>query len=847
MNKIVNQYKRISKTTKIQISLLILFCLIQVLAITKFEFIFGSNVDWMKQHIIFPDYFRKLFYQTGNLFPNFAPHLGAGQNIFYFAYYGLYNPIIVISYLLPFIPMDIYIIISSILCVIVSIILCYYFLRKNGFSNNICFFISLLFLFSSSYLFHSHRHIMFVNYMPFLILALIGVWRYFEKKKSALLIVSICLLILTSYYYSISGIIVICLYGLFYYLKKMIKTDNLNFKQLIKNEILFLIRVLIGVLLASILLLPLIYIILNGRGTVINTYDLSLLKPNIPLEFLMYGTYGVGLTAILWIALIYNIVYLPKGNRILSILTLILISFPIFNYLLNGNLYLNGKVWIPFIPLFLFMIASMLKDIKNHTIHFRWLFLLVLGSAFLLFKFTDRKILFLMEEALTIYLLYLYQKKSKYRYLVPIVLLSIFVSSANHLQDNLVTIGELQKQHSYQNYDVLEYINYNEASMYRYQDDLSGANGINYSSGNLDYRTTLYSSTSNPNYWNSFYSVFNNNDIYRNHFMLAQTNNLFFQRFMGIRYLLTNQNPPFGYQKAKVYEEGILYENKNVYPIAFSSSYLLNNSEYQELTFDEKLEAYQNNIIINGPSKNPNLNFKIISTTLNTTIKETKNLTYQKTDTGYHIKSEKNGKIVLQLDSPIQDSTLIIRFRMNTIPSCKNGDTFITINGIMNKLTCKSWKYYNHNETFDYVLSSNNPIQELVTDFAKGNYDISNIEIYQIPNSYFAKENDITPLKIDKKKSKGDILEGSINTKKDGYLMFTIPYDKGFQLWIDEKEVEIEKVNEAFIGAPITKGTHKVKLKFTAPYSSLGKTFSIASIGILGTIIILEKKRLINK
>lgn len=839
MQKIINKYKNINKQTKIHIALLILFCIIQIIVITKFQFVFGSNVDWMKQHIVFPDYFRKLFYQTGNLFPNFAPHLGAGQNIFYFAYYGLYNPIIMISYLLPFVPMDIYIMISSIICVILSVILCYDFLRKNQFSNNTCFFTSLLFLFSSSYLFHSHRHIMFVNYMPFLILALIGVWQYFEKKRSALLIINVCLLILTSYYYSISGIIVICLYALFYYLKK---NPNTSMKQLIKEGTFFLIRILIGVLLASILLLPIIYVITNGRNVVTNTFDFSLLKPNIPLEFLMYGTYGVGLTSILWIAFIYNIIYLPKSNRIISLFTLIIISIPLFNYLLNGNLYLNGKVWIPFLPLFLFFIASMIKDIKDHKIRFKWLLLYFLGSAFLLFEFSDRKNLFLIEGILTIYLLYLYQKNSKYRYLIPIIVVSVFVSTTNHFQDNLVTIEDFQKHHSYQNYDTLENINHNLSSIYRSQDDLSSANGINFSHGKLDYRTTLYSSTSNLNYWNSFYNTFNNNDFYRNHFMLAQTNNLFFQRFMGVRYLLTKQEPPFGYQKIKNYDEGSLYENKNVYPIAFSSSHLLNDDEYQKLSFPNKLEAYQNNIIVDDVTQNPNLNFKMDSITLNTTVRVVQNLIYKKTDTGYQITSKKNGKIILDLDTPIKDYSLIIRFRMNDIPSCKNGDTSITINGIMDKLTCRSWKYYNHNEVFDYILSSNHEIDELVIELAKGNYDISDIEIYQIPNSYFEESTDINPLSIDYHHTKGDILQGTI-TSEEGYLIFTIPYDKGFTLWIDNQKVEIEKVNEAFIGSPITKGSHEIRLEFTSPYSNLGKLVSILSIGAFSSIVLLEKKK----
>ena len=55
--------------------------------------IFGAKVDWLSQHSVLPDYFRQQFYATGKIFPEFAPNLGGGQNIYHFAYYGLYSPL----------------------------------------------------------------------------------------------------------------------------------------------------------------------------------------------------------------------------------------------------------------------------------------------------------------------------------------------------------------------------------------------------------------------------------------------------------------------------------------------------------------------------------------------------------------------------------------------------------------------------------------------------------------------------------------------------------------------------------------------------------------------------------
>ena len=70
------------------------YSLILILLIISNQTIFGSKIDWLAQHVAFPDYFRNLFYKTHDLLPSFAFSLGAGQNIYNFSYYGLYNPLL---------------------------------------------------------------------------------------------------------------------------------------------------------------------------------------------------------------------------------------------------------------------------------------------------------------------------------------------------------------------------------------------------------------------------------------------------------------------------------------------------------------------------------------------------------------------------------------------------------------------------------------------------------------------------------------------------------------------------------------------------------------------------------
>ena len=161
--------------------------------------IFGAKVDWSSQHSVFPEYFRQQFYATGKLFPEFAANLGGGQNIYHFAYYGLYSPLILPSYLLPFVKMSDYIMAGSITGLTASVLLFYYWLKSRKTAAGTAFILSLMFLLAGPMIGQYSGQIMFVDYMPFLCLALIGVDRYFEQEKTGLFTVSVFMMIMTSF------------------------------------------------------------------------------------------------------------------------------------------------------------------------------------------------------------------------------------------------------------------------------------------------------------------------------------------------------------------------------------------------------------------------------------------------------------------------------------------------------------------------------------------------------------------------------------------------------------------------------------------------------------------------
>lgn len=831
--------------TIVHIIIIVLIALLEVVLMTWDSKVLGYGGDWFLQSLSFYEYFRDLFYETGDVFPNLALHIGGGQNIYYLAYYGLFSPYLLLFYCLPFIKAGDFLMLTNFLNIIISTILLYIFLRKNNYSKNISLLGALFFLTSTGIVFFNYIFVMFVQYIPFLMLGLLGTKEFLDFNKSTLLIISVILIIITSYFFSIPCISCLCLYALYYYMK--INT-NLKFKMIVRDGIRYIGKIVLSIIISSFFLLPIIYVVLTGRTVSVSEFDFSNLLLGINIRYLMYDANGLGLSFIVWFAIVYNILCVKKEIRFLTIMLFIILGIPLCVLLLNGFLYESGKVFIPFIPLFIILILEMFNSIKNDSnkkVFLIFLCSVVLSVIIIEFDSLLRRCVCCVDIIVTFIILMLYKKSRKNIYVFVLVCFVLGLSICFvYKKISLMSVEKYAELYENIKIDWNEYINNGTLSIYRTEFD-SNDISVNYSDASSVYRTTIYSSTYNKLYKDVFYITFNNNFPGANKLKTFSQKNLFFEKFMGVRYLVTNSDVPYGYVKIADFDNMSLYENDNVYGIGVASSNVLNYNEYEKMSFIEKLLVYQNNIIVNDESKNSDLELEYQKVDLNFfRIKTSESVTVKHNKGSYIIDSSFNGKLTLELKEPLKNKLLIIRFDVDNKLTCEN-DKFkliMSINGVKNALTCDWDTYYNDNKTFDYVISSNNDIKELNIEFYRGIYDISNIEVYAVDNTFFDKNN-TTSLNVDFDKTNGDVIEGNIYVNEEGYFMFTIPYDNGYKAYVDGELVEIEKVSDGFIGFKISEGEHKIKLTFEAPLAKIGKIISFVGVIILIILKICERKQ----
>lgn len=301
---------------------------------------FGSAVDWISQHSVLPDYFRKQFYETGELFPEFAFHIGGGQNIYHFAYYGLLSPVILLSWLFPFVKMSDYMMAAQFFCLAASVLLLYAWLLRRKFSHRIAFGVAVMFLLAGPMIFHSCKQIMFVNYMPFLCMGFLGTDRYFDKRRPGLLIISIFLMIMTSFYFSIGGMLALVLYGVCRYFEICVdKKEKVSFGSFMSEGIRFLIPFFTAVLMSGILLVPTAFALTGRRNSASELKSLwELFIPRLSPERFFYSPYGIGLTTLCVTALVSVMFSGKLQERVLAWTSVAVLVFPVFAWLLNGGI-----------------------------------------------------------------------------------------------------------------------------------------------------------------------------------------------------------------------------------------------------------------------------------------------------------------------------------------------------------------------------------------------------------------------------------------------------------------------------------------------------------------------------
>ena len=823
--------------------------------------IFGAKVDWLSQHSVLPDYFRQQFYATGKLFPEFAANLGGGQNIYHFAYYGLYSPLILPSYLLPFVKMSDYIMAVSITGLTASVLLFYYWLKSRKTDTGTAFILSLMFLLAGPMIGQYSGQIMFVDYMPFLCLALIGVDQYFEQEKSGLFTVSVFLMIMTSFYFSIGGMLSLVLYGLHRYFEQR-EGNRVTVRSFLRDGLCFVRSMILAVLMSGFFLVPTALALTGGRSKEQYTSFASFFIPQITVERFAYSIYGIGLTTLVITVLLTGLLYRKVYEKVLTYGCVIVLAIPVFAYLLNGGLYIRDKVFIPFLPLLCYLISIYLEKCRKRELSFiagivpyiiTTIFVYMARNQFVSKGIGESIWKALLAESILFLICYVLYCAMKRHYkemkeilmlaLPSVICLAVTMNTFYQMKPDRYVSRKLYRDVvGEQNRQAVKEALKDDDGYYRTEqmgsDDENAAdlNRIWDVDQNI---TSIYSSAYNPDYQTFRQKTFGLEEPFRNGMMQSVSKNPVFQRMMGVRYIVSDSDVP-GYTLVKKCGTTGIYQNKDAAPVMYATDRVVTEEEYKKLAFPYNQTVLLEYAVVGGHTESEDQNIM--------TAYQPVSLKKADTQDGWKIHAKKMKKTTFSIQQVQQKTAqekkqenrvLFLKFRVDN--AHPNKDVAVWINGIRNKLSAKDHVYYNENKTFTYAVPLKDGEDNISVTFGKGKYQLSQVQAYLGSLPERSETLYQSEVQVDKKQTKDNVIQGTIQVKNNGWFITSIPYDTHFKMYIDGKETKIQKVNMAFLGCKIRRGKHEVKIIYHAPGTTTGKVLSL--IGIAGFLLVLVQEK----
>ncbi|RGJ72515.1 hypothetical protein DXD51_01705 [Eubacterium sp. TM05-53] len=628
--------------------------------------------------------------------------------------------------------------------------------------------------------FQSHQQIMFVEIIPFLFLSLILI----DKNKRQWISLCICMALFHNYFYTPGMILILLLY-------------DYDQHKTIKNMI---VPIVLGVGFGAVLWLPTGYLIINNHKSVVQTNLFNLFVPNLTLKGLVYDSYGCGLTVISWMALFQGIQF--EKTKKLSILLIFMFVFPIFSYILNGTLYARTKILVLCLPLVLMILAHWLQERKLNK------GLLVLAGLFLC-----TKTMFLGLLVALVFIGYYFMDKKERLMMYALVPMIVF-TGLNYNQ-----CLDLKLYNSMYSKDKQKLMQRNDLNQRTADLDQVGYS-VNRIYDQKEMKASSYTSTSNTLYNTFVYDIIKSPISQSNRTIITDSENYLYLSMMSVQNVLSKDSDLYGYKEVDIKGNYKLLKNKNVFPMVYVTNDTLSESKFDKLFYPYNLDTIYNRTIVNGETSNDYASkMKLI-----------KNL-----DQSIVIQNKRKIKKTIPIDFDTKNKLICIDF---DVKNYTNKKVSISINGMKNTLSKKHSVYPNGNKHFTYILSKKTLKQFDVT-LSKGKYKISNIRVYTCDMDVFDRK--VTKIKSLKTDS---IFKGKVTTSKEGYLVTSYPYEKGYEIYIDGKKQNVEIVNKAFVGCKIKKGSHIITIQFHAPFKNIGLCISMLSIMIGGFWIWKKSKNL---
>ena len=798
---------------------------------------FGKEIlpkyDGYYQYAGFTSYYKNVLLGNESLFYSFKGLLG--YNFYATSIYYMFNP-------------------TNLLCIFSTSknILEYYtfiILLRIGLSGfTMCKYLKYKFknqsnlryiIFSISYALMAYNVCYFFNYMYFdtvvlFPIVILGLDKLIYERKNRLYIISLTLSIISNFYIGY----MVCIFSLLYFIYNIViyKLD----KNIIKD---FIISSLLSGFMCMIIIIPEASELLKGKALLYTSnkteyfkFNMNFLNifykflpgstSNYDLKYGMVNIYVSLFVIILVIKYFFN-KKISKKERITTLIFILFFLLSISFNLLDFAWQLFQKpIWYPNRYIFtfsFFLITIAMKEITNITYKTNIKENLIIIISFILLTLYSIISLKIHNDNLKIisyilgiililqYTFFLNNRNAKY-----LLVMLFFIEVTTNAIFTLKIMGKTTTMTQYKTNEEInekavkhiKEIENKDNNFYRMElststvhnsPSLLNYNGINHFNSVKNAKTL--------NFLNKFnYQVTDDTSVEFNNY------NPYLTSLLGIKYINGS--------KDEMYYENVYNENPYMYlnKDALSLGYMIYNKEFKESN-----SSYQNTEnLINSMLNTDIKRYKVIDSFngKDTEIKEIDNKKYVISKTS----------IKIEMEDKASNSMFLIPSR--NISFVANYSIFINDEEIKDAVIKQSPIFINKGDTYKIIIKSNLSKTEL-----------NSLKWYQIDyDKYIETINELKKNEFNiTKYNKDNHIEGNIDVNNDkNILLLTIPYDKGWNIYVDDNKVNYDICFDSFICLDLDKGKHNIKMNYVPSGFIVG--LIISSLAFIVTIIYIRKK-----
>lgn len=792
---------------------------------------FGYGSDWISQHLPLAESLRQAMLQSGRLIPLYM-ELGGGTSIYDFAYYGLLRPDILLGCLLPNVGMEYILAGYSLAELVLSTNLMFRWLYHQGKNEKASAAATVIFL-SATCFYHAHNQLMFVNYIPFLILTLIGIDKMAQNGKGGLVTAGLVLIYFHSFYYAISCLAVCVLYVVHVSMRKSSAGTFQSSNRHFFLKLLFYVVLSIGI--GAVLLLPSGLDILSGGkdGGAFAKQDISIV--DLSLQGMLYSGYGIGVTLLALYCVLNGLT--QKKTRFLAVSVLVAAVLPAVSLVLNGFLYARGKILIPFLVL----TALLCEEIFRESFEGRhkpklwigvacmipWAAVLAEGADGSGWMFWDSVLIVGWNVAENL-IAKRFGKTGGCRYrmagllLIPCLFMTAFQQTCGYVAKETINFSQVREAAAAAESVINEQDPETLFGM-RWEILSEGYKMSNFMALPLMKRTSMYSSMMQQGYGDFFYDVSGNAIPARNRVALVPGKNILFNTAMGIRYVTAEEGQlPDSYRPISRSNGYVTGENPDALPICYGTDKLLSSQDYASCVTEgsqgairkltEALSLSRTDVQLDQ--------YWIIASEGEDQVSGSQERGTIKTD-------EMDGqKQTLQEQQNQNEKAMVLSFDLT---QTGNKEVTIQINGVKNKLSGSNAPYPNHNTHFTYVLSGKD-LAPLHIRKNTNEYVLKNVKCHIVDRKQLAELRHVyRPKAMACDSGSGGVFSGIVPMKTDGFFETTRPFRQGYHILVDGQEQQGQRNAGGFLCFPLKSGQHRIEISFTPPGYIAGLVISLIS------------------